>query len=108
MTDKDNELIEIETYCHDKAKEYIKTYDPADPRTDVSYYAYFHGMEDTIMNLDKISQDIALPFTPSTPRYTQALEMIAERIMEAQEAEDWQDMAHLALDVIPRIIDKLK
>ena len=101
-------MNEIEAYCHDKAKEYIKTYNPKDPCTDVSYYAYFQGMEDAIMNLDKISQEIALPFTPSTPRYTQALEMIAERMMQAHENEDWQDIAHLALDVIPRIIDKLK
>ena len=51
------------------AREYIKTFDPEDVSTDVSYYAYFQGMEDAIMNLDKISQDRALLFTPSPPLY---------------------------------------
>lgn len=40
-----------------------------DVGTDISYYAYFQGMEDVIMNLDKISQDKALLFTPSPPLY---------------------------------------
>lgn len=100
-------MTEIETYCDKMAREYIKTFDPEDVCTDVSYYAYFQGMEDAIMNLDKISQKIALPFTPSTPRYAEALRMIAARMMEAHDSGDWQDIAHLALDVIPRIITKL-
>lgn len=100
-------MTEIEAYCDKMAREYIKAFDPEDVCTDVSYYAYFQGMEDAIMNLDKISQEIALPFTPSTPRYAEALRMIADRMMEAHDSMDWQDIAHLALDVIPRIMTKL-
>ena len=100
-------MNEIEAYCDKMARVYIKTFDHEDGCTDVSYYAYFQGMEDAIMNLDKISQEIALPFTPPTPRYAEALRMIAERLMEAHDSQDWQDIAHLALDVIPRIITKL-
>lgn len=62
-------MTEIEAYCDKMAREYIKTFDPEDVCTDVSYYAYFQGMEDAIMNLDKISQDKALLFTPSPPLY---------------------------------------
>ena len=100
-------MNEIEAYCDKMAREYIKASNPKDVCTGVSYYAYFQGMEDAIMNLDKISQEIALPFTPSTPRYAEALRMMAERMMEAHDSQDWQDIAHLALDVIPRIITKL-
>lgn len=90
------------------AREYIKTYDPENVYTNIWwYYAYFQGMKDAIMNLDKISQEIALPFTPSTPRYVEGLRMIADRMMEAHDNGNWQDIAHLALDVIPRIITKL-
>ena len=100
-------MNEIGAYCDKMARVYIKTFDHEDVCTDVSYYAYFQGMEEAIMNLDKISQEIALPFTPSTPRYAEALRMMAERMMEAHDSQDWQDIAHLALDVIPRIITKL-
>ena len=100
-------MNEIEAYCDKMARKYIKACDPEDVCTNVSYYAYFQGMEDAIMNLDKISQEIALPFTPSTPRCAVALGMIAGRMMEAHNSRDWQDIAHLALDVIPRIITKL-
>ena len=33
--------------------------------------------------------------------------MIADRMMEAHDNGDWQDIAHLALDVIQLIITKL-
>ena len=55
-------MTEIENYCDKMVHEYIKTFGPEDVCTDVSYYGYFQGMKDVIMNLDKISQDIALPF----------------------------------------------
>lgn len=103
-------MTEIEAYCDKMARDYIKTFDLEDVCTDALYYAYFayfQGMEDAIMNLDKISQEIALPFTPSTPRYSEGLRMIADRMIEAHDNGDWQDIAHLALDVIPRIITKL-
>ena len=100
-------MNEIEAYCDKMACEYIKTFDPEDVGTDISYYAYFQGMEDAIMNLDKISQEIALPFTPSTPCYAEGLRMIADRMIEVHDSRNWQDIAHLALDVIPRIITEL-
>ena len=62
-------MTEIEAYCDKVAREYIKTFDPEDVCANISYYAYFQGMEDAIMNLDKISQDKALLFTPSPPLY---------------------------------------
>ena len=96
-------MNEIEAYCDKMAREYIKGFGPDDVCTDVSYYAYFQGMEDAIMNLDKISQEIALPFTPSTPCLAEGLRMIADRMMEAHDNGDWQDIANLALDVIPRL-----
>lgn len=49
-------MTEIEAYCDKMAREYIKAFDPEDVGTDISYYAYFQGMEDAIMNLDKISE----------------------------------------------------
>ena len=61
---------------------------PEDVCTDVSYYGYFQGMKDAIMNLDKISQEIALPFAQSTPRLTEGLKMIADRMMEAHDNGD--------------------
>lgn len=100
-------MTEIETYCVKMAHEYIKTFGPEDVCTVVSYYGYFKGMKDAIMNLDKISQEIALPFAQSTPSLTEGLRMIADRMMEAHDNGDWQDIAHLALDVIPQIITKL-
>ena len=54
-------------------------------------------------NPQKINQEIALPFTPSTPCLAEGLRMIADRMMEAHDNGDWQDIAHLALDVIPRL-----
>ena len=62
-------MTEIEAYCDKMAREYIKAFDPKDVCTNISYYAYFQGMEDAIMNLDKISQDKALLFTSSPPLY---------------------------------------
>lgn len=30
---------------------------------------------------------------------------ISEQIMEAHEQEDWQEIAHIALDIMPRLFD---